>query len=110
MKVNPSFVKAYFRRATANLALGKYKLALGDYDRVLKFRPSDADVQKKHAEVKKIVNRIAFEKAIAVDDPKSIGESIDLETYVIEDTYTGPRLDGEITPECRFIRNLSAFN
>ncbi|KAI6169978.1 Serine/threonine-protein phosphatase [Aphelenchoides bicaudatus] len=104
LKVDPSFVKAYFRRATANLALGKYKLALSDYDRVLKFRPNDADVKKKYSEVNKIVKRIAFEKAIAVDDPKSIADSIDVEYYKVESDYTGPRLEGEITAE--FMKEL----
>jgi serine/threonine-protein phosphatase 5 len=40
-----------------------------------------------------------LQKAIAVDDPKSIAESIDINSYGVEDSYTGPRLDGEITPE-----------
>jgi serine/threonine-protein phosphatase 5 len=78
-------------------------LALTDYDRVRKFRPNDPDVQKKYDEVNKIVKRIAFEKAIACDEPKSIGESIDINSYVVEDSYTGPRLDGEITPECKLL-------
>jgi serine/threonine-protein phosphatase 5 len=99
LKLNPAFVKAYFRRASANLALGKYKLALGDYERVLKFRPSDKDVQEKYKEVGKIVKRIAFERAIAVDDPKSIAESIDINFYNVEENYTGPRLDEDINPQ-----------
>lgn len=101
LKLDPTFVKAYFRRATANLALGKYKLASQDYERVLKYRPSDSDTKKKFEEVKKIIKRIAFEKAIAVDDPKSVGESIDLNSYIVEDSYDGPRLDDDITPKCK---------
>lgn len=62
LKLNPSFVKAYFRRASANLALGKYKLALADYDRVRKACPNAADVKQKYDEVQKIVKRIAFGK------------------------------------------------
>ncbi|KAI6225969.1 Protein-serine/threonine phosphatase [Aphelenchoides besseyi] len=97
LKLNPSFVKAYFRRASANLALGKYKLALADYDRVRKARPNDKDVQLKYDEVQKIVKRIAFERAIASEAPKSISVSVDLNSYVVDDSYTGPRLDGDIT-------------
>ncbi|KAI6241311.1 Protein-serine/threonine phosphatase [Aphelenchoides fujianensis] len=91
LKLNPSFLKGYFRRASAHLALGKYKLALADYDRVRKAR--------KYDEVSKIIKRIAFEKAIAMEDPKSIAESIDLNTYAVPSDYKGPRLDGDITPE-----------
>jgi serine/threonine-protein phosphatase 5 len=104
LSVDPAFVKAYFRRASANLALGKYKLALTDYNNVLKYRPNDTQVKEKYAEVNKIVKRIAFEKAIAVDSPKSVGESIDLNSYKVEDSYTGPRLEGEITAE--FMKEL----
>ncbi|CAD5210519.1 unnamed protein product [Bursaphelenchus xylophilus] len=99
LELKPSFVKAYFRRASANLALGKYKKALTDYDTVRKACPNDKDVQKKYEEVNKIVKRIAFEKAIAVDEPKSIAESIHLEAYPVEASYTGPRLDGDVTKE-----------
>jgi serine/threonine-protein phosphatase 5 len=61
LKIDPSFVKAYFRRASAHLALGKYKLALNDYSRVKNARPLDKDVEAKFNEVQKIVKRIAFE-------------------------------------------------
>lgn len=177
LKLNPSFIKAYFRRATANLALGKYKvgrrgdfgisalvfwlgpyvrqvrylkfdlfvfcnpsnfnrhpeyytfllpsptydrnwhscpitnltnslristnfqIALSDYNRVRTARPNDQDVQRKYDEVQKIVKRNAFLQAIAVDDPKSIAESIDLNSFEVESSYKGPRLDEDITLE-----------
>ena len=34
IRLDPAYVKAYFRRASANMALGKFKLALKDYDAV----------------------------------------------------------------------------
>lgn len=34
LKLDPNYVKAYYRRASANMALGKFKLALKDYDMV----------------------------------------------------------------------------
>ena len=45
---------------------------------VTKFRPKDRDANLKYLECKKIVQRQAFEKAIAVDDKKSVAESVDL--------------------------------
>ena len=42
-------------------------------------RPSDKDAKSKYTECSKIVNRIAFEKAIAVDDAKAVSETLNLE-------------------------------
>lgn len=47
---------------------------------VAKARPKDADAKLKCAECSKIVKKLAFERAIAVDDTKkSIADSIDFE-------------------------------
>lgn len=35
LKLDPNYMKAYYRRATAYMALGKLKLALKDYDAVI---------------------------------------------------------------------------
>ena len=43
------YLKAYYRRAAAHMSLGKYKLALRDYERVYKARPNDKDSKKKLA-------------------------------------------------------------
>ena len=49
------YLKAYYRRAAAHMSLGKYKLALRDYERVYKARPNDKDSKTKFTECKKIV-------------------------------------------------------
>lgn len=47
---------------------------------VAKARPKDADAKLKFAECNKIVKKLAFERAIAVDDTKKcIADSIDFE-------------------------------
>lgn len=47
----------------------------------MKARPKDADARLKFQECSKIVKKLAFEKAIAVDDTKkSIADSIDFES------------------------------
>ena len=47
---------------------------------VAKARPSDKDAQAKYNECNKIVKRLAFEKAIAVEDTKkSVADSINLD-------------------------------
>ncbi|TKR86676.1 hypothetical protein L596_011219 [Steinernema carpocapsae] len=99
--LDPNYIKGYYRKATANMALGKYKLALKDYETVKKCRPSDPDAVKKFTECQKIVRRIAFEKAISCDhDHKSIAETLDVESMVVEDDYKGPHLiNGTVTAE-----------
>ena len=34
VELDPKYIKGYYRRASANLALGKFKLALKDYEYV----------------------------------------------------------------------------
>jgi len=95
------YLKAYYRRAASYMALGKYKLALKDYERVYKVRPNDADAKKKFTECKKITTQMAFAKAIAVEENKvSIVDSINIDSMTVEDKYDGPRLEassGEVS-------------
>lgn len=99
IELDKNYIKGYYRRAAAHMCLGKFKLALRDYEAVAKARPKDADAKLKFAECNKIVKKLAFERAIAVDDTKkSISDSIDFEGMAIEDEYTGPALeDGKVT-------------
>ena len=62
IECDQNYLKAYYRRAAAHMALGKYKIALKDYERVYKVRPNDADAKKKFTECKKIVQQNAFQK------------------------------------------------
>ncbi|KAL3875067.1 hypothetical protein ACJMK2_038005 [Sinanodonta woodiana] len=105
LEIDPKYIKAYYRRASSYMALGKFKLALKDFETVTKVHPSDKDAKAKYTECNKIVKRIAFEKAIAVDDHKSVLDSIDIETMAIDDDYDGPKLeDGVVT--LQFVKDL----
>jgi len=100
IELDASYTKAYYRRAAAHMALGKYKLALRDYERVSKVRPNDKDAKAKFTECRKIVQQIAFNKAIAVDEKAtSVAENLDMESMIVEDKYDGPRLSlvGEVS-------------
>merc|ERR1719273_2146562 len=68
IELDSTYTKAYYRRAAAHMALGKYKLALRDYERVCKVRPNDKDAKLKFTECRKIVQQIAFNKAISVEE------------------------------------------
>lgn len=45
VKSDPSYLKAYYRRAAAHMSLGKFKLALSDFEVVSKRRPNDSDAK-----------------------------------------------------------------
>lgn len=98
MKSDPAYLKAYYRRAAAHMSLGKFKLALSDFELVSKRRPNDADAKKKFVECNKIVKKMAFERAIAVDRPeKTLAEMYQsLESISIEDEYDGPKLENDL--------------
>ncbi|CAH0728578.1 unnamed protein product, partial [Brenthis ino] len=103
------YTKAYYRRAAAYMSLGKYKLALKDFEYVTKVRPNDQDAKMKYNECNKIVKKIAFEKAISVDmKVVNIADSINLDAMTIEDEYDGPSLeDGKVT--LKFVTDLMEY-
>lgn len=133
IELDKNYVKGYYRRAAANMSLGKFKLALKDYETVTKAKPSDKDAKMKYTECNKIIKKLAFEKAIAVQDEKSIADSIDLAAMsklflflfynrnhfcqfkkknvfvvvilAIEDQYTGPKLENDKVTE-KFMLDL----
>jgi serine/threonine-protein phosphatase 5 len=101
IELDKSYVKGYYRRAASNMALGKLKLSLRDFETVVKARPRDKDAREKYLQCQKIVKQQAFERAIAVETgpQKSLGETIDIDTMEVEDSYEGPRLDEDITAD-----------
>ncbi|KAI9322621.1 Metallo-dependent phosphatase-like protein [Dichotomocladium elegans] len=105
LKIDPGLTKANYRRASANMALGKFKDALRDLRVVSKRAPGDKDAKAKLDECQKIVKRIEFEKALEHDDTKpSVAESLDIETMTVDSSYDGPRIDGDIDE--RFIDQM----
>jgi len=108
LTIDKSYIKAYYRRASANMALGKFKLALKDFEAVTKVKPNDKDARMKYNECNKICKRIAFEKAIASEEsnPKSLADTLDIDSLEIEASYDGPHLvDGNVT--CDFVDALT---
>lgn len=101
LELDKNYIKGYYRRAAAQMAMNRFKEAVKDLETVVKVRPNDRDAKTKLIECKKIVNRIAFEKAIAVDEvKKSIADTIDIENMSIDDDYDGPKLiDGKVSQQ-----------
>nr|AHF45878.1 protein phosphatase 5 [Epicauta chinensis] len=106
IELDNSYTKGFYRRAAAYMSLGKFKEALKDYEYVTKVKPNDKDAKMKFTECNKIVKKIAFEKAISVEDTKkNIASTINLDAMTIENEYNGPELeDGKVT--LKFMKEL----
>ncbi|VVD00973.1 unnamed protein product [Leptidea sinapis] len=88
IEIDRSYTKAYYRRAAAYMSLSKYKLALKDFEYVTKVRPNDQDAKMKYNECAKIVKKIAFEKAIAVDKVVvNVADSINLDAMKLMEHF-----------------------
>eukprot|EP00794_Sanderia_malayensis_P017605 gene17605-19358_t len=110
LELDKKYVKGYYRRATANMALGKFKQSLKDYEAVVKVCPNDRDAKMKYTQCKKIVQEQAFARAIAVESKtKSVCEALNIEGMVIESDYDGPTLqDGKKVTE-EFMKELVPY-
>ncbi|KAH8702546.1 serine/threonine protein phosphatase PPT1 [Talaromyces proteolyticus] len=99
LELDPSYVKAYWRRALANTAILNPRAALKDFRSVIKKEPNNRDAKLKLAECEKLVRRMDFEKAIEVAEPASVFEDLDIESIIVEDSYDGVHLGEEMTQE-----------
>ncbi|KAL3316182.1 Serine/threonine-protein phosphatase 5 [Cichlidogyrus casuarinus] len=108
--IDPNYVKAYYRRASAHMALGAFEKALDDFKAVIKIVPNDMDAKNKFNECNKIVKRKKFEKAIASEDQEDPLELFDPTKMSVEETYTGPHLEqdskGEYAVTATFMESL----
>lgn len=97
--MDPKYIKAYYRRASANYALGKLKAALKDFKSVTSIVPKDPDAAAKVKLCEKILREDAFQRAIEMDAP--IESTVDYASIAVEESYHGPRLeaDAPVTPE-----------
>ena len=57
--------QGYYRRADANLGLGKVRDALNDFRRAAKVNARDPDLRKKLEQCEREVKRLRFEEALA---------------------------------------------
>lgn len=105
--IDQKYVKGYYRRGAAFLAMGRFKDALKDFKQVVKIVPRDPDAMKKLRECEKAVQKMRFEEAIASNDGerKLISESLDYHSIEVEDSYKGVRLEGE-TISLDFIKGM----
>ncbi|SCZ95325.1 BZ3500_MvSof-1268-A1-R1_Chr11-2g03434 [Microbotryum saponariae] len=104
-------VKAYFRRAIANLAIMKPKAALVDLKKVISLDPNNASAKAQLDATQKLLRRLQFEAAISAKDEvltsTKILEQLAHGALPIEASYAGPRLLTE--EEGKALRPTSEF-
>lgn len=100
IEAQKDFPKGWYRRGSANLALGRTKDAYRDFAQLVKLLPNDADARTKLKECKQQVQADKFAKAIASEKTKPVSQTLNLATMDVDATYEGPVYkSGEITDE-----------
>ncbi|GAA5930518.1 protein serine/threonine phosphatase [Sporobolomyces koalae] len=103
-------VKAYFRRAIANLAVLKPKAALVDLKKVVQLEPGNVTAKSQLDATQKLIRRLAFEAAIASADEKptsvKIEEQLAQDSPPIPSGYAGPQLPADGKPTAEFVDQL----
>eukprot|EP00270_Netrium_digitus_P000145 TRINITY_DN10163_c0_g1_i1.p1 TRINITY_DN10163_c0_g1~~TRINITY_DN10163_c0_g1_i1.p1 ORF type:complete len:491 (-),score=96.34 TRINITY_DN10163_c0_g1_i1:178-1650(-) len=110
IEFDSGYVKGFYRRGTAYLAMGKFKDALKDFRQASKISPRDPDARKKVQECEKAVRDEAFRNAIAHPDfsgPYGVKEVIvDPSDIEVEASYDGARLEGDNRVTLDFCKKL----
>nr|PVC51693.1 serine/threonine protein phosphatase [Theileria orientalis] len=89
IQLQPDFFKAYYRRGCAYLCLLKFQDAETDFMKVLSLC-NDPTARMKLKECKKILREKKFSEAIMRESPPPLHETINLESIVVDETYSGP--------------------
>ncbi|CAM9475621.1 unnamed protein product [Phaeothamnion confervicola] len=100
------YAKALYRRASANMALGKYKVALKDLRQVVKDHPTDKDARNKLKVCERAVKEAAFAAAIESEDTAPLATRIDPMEIPVDDSYDGPRLPDDGAVSVEFVREM----
>lgn len=100
LKLDPRYVKAYYRRGTALLSLGKLKNAQACFKQVLLIKPKSKDAKAKLAACNKLVKARQFARALETPGAKPLWQTLDLEAIEVSSSYDGaPALPAEVTRE-----------
>lgn len=115
IQLDPTYIKAYYRRAAAYTALNQHKLALEDFKKVAELQKTlnnqDRFIFEKIRECEKLIKRLAFERAISVEAKKEKPLAYTLRSDVIEveKSYDGPRLKDDTIVTHEFVSELIVY-
>jgi serine/threonine-protein phosphatase 5 len=96
IKLDPNYVKAYYRRASCYMQTLRYQSAIADFKKVLALEPKNDQVRTQMAATQKLYRRMEFEKAIEKEDEESaVKRCLDIISHGgcdVEKDYVGPKL------------------
>ena len=90
ISADPTYVKGYYRIASANFALNKFKTARKDFRQVCKLKPKDRDARAKLMECEKAIKEELFAQAIMSDMSQPLSTIYDPSSITIDVGYDGP--------------------
>lgn len=91
--VDPAFMKAYYRKGVALMALLNYKEAQNNFKTVLAKLPNDRLTLENYKQCVNYLKKQAFERAIASTDKLLVIEQLDFDGMLVEKSWEGPALD-----------------
>jgi serine/threonine-protein phosphatase 5 len=112
IELDPYYIKAYYRRAAAYMALNQHKSALDDFKKVAQLqellKSQDKFIYAKIKECEKLIHRLAFERAISVEAKKEkpLAYTTQCDSIPIEDSYQGPKLKNHKHVTLEFVEQL----
>jgi serine/threonine-protein phosphatase 5 len=104
--LDSTYVKAHYRLASAQLALGKVKQAYKIFRAVCKLRPKDKDARKKMKYCDSELKRAAFEKAIASEKGATPSQTLDISKIEVPGSYDGPKWEGDKPITLEFVKEM----
>lgn len=90
IEIDPTFIKAYYRRGSAYFALMQLKAAIKDFRKVCKLVPKDKDARNKLEMAQKAKMEMDFASCIAVEEKKI---EINPDDIIVEESYSGPVIE-----------------
>lgn len=91
LEADAKYAKAYYRRGSAQFALGHLKDAKKDFRAVCQLNPKSKDARAKLKACEKSIRQAAFRKAIESEMTAPLSDSYDPNSIVISpDSYDGP--------------------
>lgn len=90
IEAKEDFPKGWYRRGSAQMALGRPKEALKDFMQLCKLAPNDKDAREKLKQCQKQVQADKFAKAIGCEKTKPASETVDVAKMEVDSTYDGP--------------------
>jgi tetratricopeptide (TPR) repeat protein len=91
LKSDPNYAKAYYRRGSAQFALGHLKDARKDFRKVCQLNPKSKDARAKLKACEKSIRQDLFLKAIESEKTAPLSATYDPNSIVISpDSYDGP--------------------